>query len=118
VDLAYIRLQNAEIMVAYLQMQLGLKSRWKIGGAEYLQYKVEAAMGKYCEVLDEVERLVVMRLFELSKLSMSGTGTRLMFSISQPFSYSEQDISSVNKSARVFNANQQPFARQLSSTIP
>ena len=29
---------------------------------------------KYRATLDELERLVVRRLFELSKLSMSGTG--------------------------------------------
>ena len=39
-----------------------------------MRYKEEATLSKYREALDEVERLVVMRLFELSKLGMSQTG--------------------------------------------
>ena len=74
VDLTYAKLQNAEALAAHLQGQLGLKSPWEVGGKEYMHYKEEATLSKYREALDEVERLVVMRLFELSKLGMSQTG--------------------------------------------
>jgi len=74
VEVAYAKLQNAEAFAAHLQGQLGLESRWEIGGEEYSHYKEEAVLGKYCEALGELEQLVVMRLFELSKLAMSGTG--------------------------------------------
>ena len=76
VELAYTQLQNTEALAAHIQGQLGLESPWKVGDEEYNRYKEEATFGKYREVLGELERLVVMRLFELSKLSMSGTGTR------------------------------------------
>ena len=74
VELAYSTLQNTEKMAAYLQIRLGLESRWTVGGEEYLRYKNKATLGKYYDALRELERLVIMRLFELSKLSMSGTG--------------------------------------------
>lgn len=74
VELTYATLQNTESMVAHLQNKLGLESRWEVGGEEYLCYKNAATLGKYHEVLSELERLVVMQLFELSKLLMSGTG--------------------------------------------
>ena len=74
VELAYVKLQNAEALTAHLQDQLGLELRCEIGGEEYNCYKEEAMLGKYREALGELEHLVVMRLFELSKLAMSGTG--------------------------------------------
>ena len=49
-----------------------------IGGEEYQRYKAEATLVKYRVALDELERLVVMRLFELSKMAMSSTGESLM----------------------------------------
>ncbi|KAF8452805.1 hypothetical protein L210DRAFT_3319077, partial [Boletus edulis BED1] len=73
----------AEKLAAYYQSQLSLESLWQIGGEEYLRYKNEAALTKYRDALDELERLVVMRLFELSKLSMSGTGYKLRQQISK-----------------------------------
>ncbi|KIJ57433.1 hypothetical protein HYDPIDRAFT_178172 [Hydnomerulius pinastri MD-312] len=74
VDSAYEQLQHAEHLVAHIQNQLGLEVRWKIGGGEYNQFKEESKIMKYRAALNELERLVVMRLFELSKLALSGTG--------------------------------------------
>lgn len=76
VDLAYTKLQNTEALAAHMQGQLGLESPWRVGGEEYNCYKEEAMFGRYCQALGELEQLVVMRLFELSKLSMSGTGKK------------------------------------------
>ena len=74
VDGAYAKLQNAEAFTAHIEMQLQVEERWEIGGDAYKQYKQEASLRQYRVALDELERLVVMRLFELSKLSLSGTG--------------------------------------------
>ncbi|KAG2121788.1 hypothetical protein BD769DRAFT_1629343 [Suillus cothurnatus] len=52
-------------------------------GPEYNGFKMEACISKYHAALDELERLVVMRLFELSKLSLSGTGYKLRQQISK-----------------------------------
>ena len=74
VDRTYAALQHANVMATTLQMQLGLESPWEVGDEQYTRYKKEIAMTKYRCALDELEHLVVMRLFELSKLSLSGTG--------------------------------------------
>ncbi|KIK75826.1 hypothetical protein PAXRUDRAFT_36957 [Paxillus rubicundulus Ve08.2h10] len=76
VDLAYSKLQNAEALAAHIQTQLGLEAPWQVGGEEYSRYKEEVPIAKYHKALDELECLVVMRLFKLSKLSMSGTAPR------------------------------------------
>ncbi|KAG2741541.1 hypothetical protein P692DRAFT_20880086 [Suillus brevipes Sb2] len=83
VDSSYAKLQHAEALVAHVEIQLALEARWEIGGPEYNQFKMEARLGKYRTALNELERLVVMRLFELSKVSLSGTGYKLRQQISK-----------------------------------
>jgi hypothetical protein len=78
IDAAYARLQNAEAYVHILETQLGIAERWETGGEEYCKYKEETVLVDYREALDELERLVVQRLFELAKLGMSGTGIFIM----------------------------------------
>ncbi|KAG2090003.1 uncharacterized protein F5147DRAFT_748280 [Suillus discolor] len=77
VDSSYAKLQHAEGLVVHIETQLAVDQRWEIGGPEYRHFKEEASLGKYRTALDELKRLVVMRLFELSKLSLSGTGYKL-----------------------------------------
>ncbi|KAG1735689.1 uncharacterized protein EDB91DRAFT_1056167 [Suillus paluster] len=60
-----------------MEIQLHIEEHWVIGGPEYIQFKEEAILGKYRTALNELERLVAMRLFELSKLSLLGTGYKL-----------------------------------------
>lgn len=79
VDSGYAKLQNAEALTAHMEIQLGIEERWEIGGDAYNQYEQEASQRQYRTALDDLERLVVMRLFELSKLSLSGTGVHLTF---------------------------------------
>lgn len=79
VDSSYAKLQNVEMLVAHCEMLLSVDERWIVGGEEYSRFKEEATLGKYCAALDELERLVVMRLFELSKLSLLGTGFEFFF---------------------------------------
>ncbi|KIK20397.1 hypothetical protein PISMIDRAFT_105795, partial [Pisolithus microcarpus 441] len=74
VDTAYAKLQHAETHTSNMEMRLGIQPRWEISSEEYKRYKTEATMVKYRAALDDLERLVVMRLFELSKMAMSGTG--------------------------------------------
>ncbi|KAI6013405.1 hypothetical protein BKA83DRAFT_4063389, partial [Pisolithus microcarpus] len=83
VDTSYAKLQHAETHTSNVEMRLGIQPRWEIGGEEYKRYKAEATMVKYRVALDELERLVVMRLFELSKIAMSGTGYKLRQQISK-----------------------------------
>jgi hypothetical protein len=74
VDAAYAKLQNCEAYVFNLENQLGVAEWWTTESSEYRHYKEEVVIQDYRVALDELERLVVQRLFELSKLGMSGTG--------------------------------------------
>ncbi|KAI6027772.1 hypothetical protein BKA83DRAFT_4462509 [Pisolithus microcarpus] len=72
VDTTYAKLQHAETHTSNMEMHLGIQPRWEISSEEYKCYKTEATM-----------RLVVMWLFELSKMAMSGTGYKLRQQISK-----------------------------------
>ncbi|KAG1750862.1 hypothetical protein EDB19DRAFT_1893370 [Suillus lakei] len=77
VDTAYAKIQNAEALVVHMEIQLSIEECWAVGSADYLQFKEEATLGKYHAVLNDLEHLMVMRLFKLSKLLLSGTGYKL-----------------------------------------
>ncbi|KAG2140551.1 hypothetical protein DEU56DRAFT_870908 [Suillus clintonianus] len=75
-------IRYVEELVAHMEIQLSIDVWWEIGGKEYKHFKDEASLSKYHTALDELERLIVMR-FELSKLSLSGTGYKLRQQISK-----------------------------------
>lgn len=88
VDGAYSKLQNAEAMASHLEIQLGIEKRWQVGSENYNHFREEASLLNYRTALDELERLVVMHLFELSKLSLSGTG-KFVISYERQYSFFE-----------------------------
>lgn len=57
-----------------LENQLRLRERWESDSEEYQSIKSKVVERQYRRALDELERLVVQRLFELTKLNLSGTG--------------------------------------------
>lgn len=57
----------------HVKALLAVDAQWEIGSEEYNHFKEEVALSKYHSALDDLECVVVMRLFELSKLSLSGT---------------------------------------------
>ncbi|KAI0259614.1 hypothetical protein BC834DRAFT_833181, partial [Gloeopeniophorella convolvens] len=65
------RIDNAEAHAAFLEEQIELSGeRWAVTSPEYVATKQKIAERNYRKALDELERLVVQRLFELSKLNM------------------------------------------------
>ncbi|KAG2030990.1 hypothetical protein BDR03DRAFT_936512 [Suillus americanus] len=56
----------------HIEIQLKIEKHWAISGETYKQYKPQASQHPYHTALDELEHLVIMQLFELSKLSLSG----------------------------------------------
>ncbi|KAI5999191.1 hypothetical protein EDD15DRAFT_2386482 [Pisolithus albus] len=86
---------------------IGIEDRWEIGGAEYTHWKEEARIMKYRNAIDELERLVVMRLFELAKLGMSGTGYKLRQQIARGLQHRSEAIRNAinryNKEAQALN---------------
>src|SRR5260221_6882612 len=74
IDSAYSKLQNAESYVDTIENTLQIEERWTEASPEYKAYFQESVLTNYERALDDLERLVVMRLFELAKMSSSGTG--------------------------------------------
>jgi hypothetical protein len=79
VDTAYSKLQNAESYVESLENSLNIEERWTEASPEYKTFFQENVLTSYERALDDLERLVVMRLFELAKMGTSGTGAYIMF---------------------------------------
>ena len=54
-----------------------ISTRWAPTSEEYLEALVVVREQKYRRAIDELERLVVQRLFEMTKLGQSGIGAHL-----------------------------------------
>lgn len=58
-----------------LELRLGVVTRWALGGPECIEAGRLVSMRKYQRSLDNLEGLVVARIFELTKMNRSQTGT-------------------------------------------
>jgi hypothetical protein len=68
------RVERHEAHVRVLEDELNLDERWTAEHAEYQTITSEIELQSYRKALDNLERVVVQRLFELTKLGMSGIG--------------------------------------------
>ncbi|KAI0043338.1 hypothetical protein FA95DRAFT_1584139 [Auriscalpium vulgare] len=83
------KLENKDAQVESLENQLGLTGeRWNEDSEEYRAVKAQTIERKYRKALDELERLVVQRLFELTKLNMAGTGASGSLILHGAYTYS------------------------------
>ena len=60
--------------VQALELRLGIDQRWQPQGVEWQNVGRMVAMRKYQRALDVLEGLVVVRMFELTKMNRSQTG--------------------------------------------
>lgn len=65
--------QKLEVVVDY-EHQMALSSRWDANHPERIKAQSRIAHRLFHKAVDDVERLVVMRLLELTKLQMGGLG--------------------------------------------
>ncbi|KIY44560.1 hypothetical protein FISHEDRAFT_51255 [Fistulina hepatica ATCC 64428] len=68
------RLSLIDEEVARIEEVMGIMERWQPNSPEYMACRKELTERQYRRSLDELERLVVQRLMELTKLNMSGVG--------------------------------------------
>jgi len=61
-------------VVEDFETHMGLEERWTSSHPEYVQVQSRIVNALYHKAVNDVERLVVMRLLELTKLQMSGLG--------------------------------------------
>ena len=68
------RFDTAHMRVALIEEELEIEKRWSPGDAEYKSTAEDLHLRKYCLALDNLERLVIQHMFELTKLGMSSLG--------------------------------------------
>ncbi|KAF9071158.1 hypothetical protein BDP27DRAFT_1219440, partial [Rhodocollybia butyracea] len=83
---------NLKKEVHVLEMQLGIKTRWIPGSAEWERTKQLVSTAKFQRALDKLEGLIIAWLFELTKLNMSRTGYKLRKHIAQALKTRSQAI--------------------------
>ncbi|KIL64908.1 hypothetical protein M378DRAFT_77595 [Amanita muscaria Koide BX008] len=74
-EISYGQVQNAEALVTLYEVMLGVSEQWTENSPEYRQYYKENVETSYRKAVDELERAVVMRIWELTKMKATGTGT-------------------------------------------
>ncbi|KAG1833208.1 hypothetical protein F4604DRAFT_1694518 [Suillus subluteus] len=68
--------QKVDVVIDY-ERQMALDARWGPDHPERVKAQSHITNHLYHKAVDDVERLVVMRLLELTKLQMSGLGTEI-----------------------------------------
>jgi hypothetical protein len=58
-----------------LETRLSIVKRWEPGSPEWQRAGELVSMRRYQRALDHLEGLIVARMFELTKMNMSQTGT-------------------------------------------
>ena len=66
------------LVVQDLEVLLGVVDRWVPGCPEWKAAADMAGKRRYHRCLDDLEGLIVSRMFELTKMNMSQTGTRFL----------------------------------------
>ena len=72
--LARERFDIAHADVVQMEIRLGIDRRWEPTDTEYLETMKYMNNHKYHRALDKLHQLVVLRLFELHRMNLSGTG--------------------------------------------
>ncbi|KAG7090309.1 hypothetical protein E1B28_011907 [Marasmius oreades] len=66
-----------------MEDEIGIPVQWTPLCEEYFQASKGLLERKYCQMLEKLEKLVMQRLFELTKLNMSGVGYKQQEKISK-----------------------------------
>ena len=69
---------DAEEYVCTLEIELDICPRWTESNEEYQEFYQKTVVTNYSKALDELKCLVIMCLFELAKMSMSGIGKKYL----------------------------------------
>ncbi|KAJ6474311.1 hypothetical protein C8R45DRAFT_935708 [Mycena sanguinolenta] len=64
-------------VVQGLESKLGIEQRWTSESPEWILAEKAIKEHRYLDALDEIERIIVERLFEMTKIHQSGTGYKM-----------------------------------------
>lgn len=73
-DISWAKVLNAEALVILSEASLKIKEWWTEQSVEYLKYYKENFKTSFCKAVDELEKAVIMRIWELTKMKATGTG--------------------------------------------
>ena len=68
------QVQNAEALIVLCEAMLMIKEWWTEKSVEYQKYYKENVEMSFCKVVDELEKAVVMQIWELMKMKPTRTG--------------------------------------------
>jgi hypothetical protein len=60
--------------IVEMEVSMGIEKRWDPLSADYLETLGYLSIRKYQRALEELQRLVIQRLFELHRMNISATG--------------------------------------------
>lgn len=75
--LAAERRQQVLVEVVAMEVQMGIAVRWQPSDSQYMATVKYISERHYHRALDRLQKLVVLRLFELNKLNLAGTGKHI-----------------------------------------
>jgi hypothetical protein len=73
--------ENCLKQVIQLEVDMGIERRWDPSSSEYLETLGYMSTRTYQRALEELQRLVIQRLFELHKMNISATGNCVYYFI-------------------------------------
>ncbi|TFY51052.1 hypothetical protein EVJ58_g10764 [Rhodofomes roseus] len=71
------RERSLSVQLADMEVKMGIERRWDVTDREYVEMMQYIDERRFHQALNNLQRLVVQRLFELHKLNLSQTGYRL-----------------------------------------
>ncbi|KAG1888202.1 hypothetical protein F4604DRAFT_1877359 [Suillus subluteus] len=99
--------------VGDLEEKLGIAETWTEANPDYISTMEYMRSHKFRRVLDNLQRLVVQRLFELSKANMAGTGYKLRMHIGKAIKTRSKAIQSALAEYNELALSMQPPAPHL-----
>ncbi|KAG1851168.1 hypothetical protein F4604DRAFT_1934181 [Suillus subluteus] len=99
--------------VGDLEEKLGIAKTWTEANPDYISTMEYMRSHKFRQVLDNLQRLVVQRLFELSKANMAGTGYKLRMHIGKAIKTRSKAIQSALAEYNELALSMQPPAPHL-----
>ncbi|KAJ7500260.1 hypothetical protein B0H11DRAFT_1714849 [Mycena galericulata] len=106
-------LEKALVAVQELEVKMGVEVRWVPSCTEWDEAATLVSTRRYRLAINKLERLVVQRMFELTKMNMSQTGYKLRRHIAKALQARSQAIRSALKGYNAAAASLSPPGRTL-----
>ncbi|KAF8179785.1 hypothetical protein K438DRAFT_1977146 [Mycena galopus ATCC 62051] len=97
-----------------LELRLGITTRWVPGGEEWVKAGKMVSSRRFQRALDQLQGLIVARMFELTKVNMSGTGYKLRKHIAKALQVRSKAVKSALERYNFAAAAMAPAKPQLS----